>query len=158
MMTSKGTSRLMTTWTGATSNKLTACALVLGNPSSSQLWSADDKRCNSEPIAFNMSSSGTSCPLETNLSNRLYKHVIIGINSELTSIFVTYLFTWTPISVFSRIMFLKMSPLDTWSMSNARTMRSDTVPLPEPGAPMIRARRFFVAAAIVAEFVPRSRR
>lgn len=80
MMTSKGTSRLMTTWTGATSNRLNACDLVLGKPSSSQLRSADDKRFNSEPMAFNMSSSGTSCPLETNLSNIINMR-LFGIHS-----------------------------------------------------------------------------
>lgn len=68
-ITSKGTSRLMTTWTGDILNRLSACDFVLGKPSSSQLRSADDKRFNSPPTICNMSSSGTSCPLETNLNN-----------------------------------------------------------------------------------------
>lgn len=60
----------------------------------------------------------------------------------------TYLLTSTPSSVLSRIIFRSMSPLDTCNMSNDRTMRSDTVPFPDPGAPMIRARSLFAAAII----------
>lgn len=67
MMTSNGTSRLMTTWTGAIWNRLNACDLVRGKPSSSQLRSADDKWFNSPPMIFSISSSGTSWPFDTNL-------------------------------------------------------------------------------------------
>lgn len=52
---------------------------------------------------------------------------------------MAYLLTWMPKSVFSRIMFRSMSPLDICNMSKDWTIRSDTVPFPEPGAPMIRA-------------------
>lgn len=60
----------------------------------------------------------------------------------------THLSTWTPSSVFCRIMFLSRSPVDMCIMSNERTMRSDTVPFPEPGAPMISARSLLVAAMV----------
>lgn len=60
------------------------------------------------------------------------------------TLYQTYLFTWAPSSVFSRIMFLSMSPLDICNMSNDRTIRSDTVPFPEPGAPMISACSLFI--------------
>lgn len=91
MMTSNGTSRLMTTWTGAILNRLSVCALVLGKPSSNQLRLPDDKRFSSPPIIFNMSSSGTSCPLETNLNNSRYKylrtrpsnHLLVDFNAEV---------------------------------------------------------------------------
>lgn len=63
----------------------------------------------------------------------------------------TYLSTWMPRSVFSRIMLRNTSPLDMCSMSNDRTMRSDTVPLPEPGAPMIRACSLFILAQVIME-------
>lgn len=145
-MTSKGTSRLMATWTGAISNRLNACGLVLGKPSSSQLRSADDRRFSSPPTIFNISSSGTSCPFETNLTttDNGYRHQSFASRDE-----PTYLFTRTPRSVFSRIMLRNTSPLDMCSMSNDRTMRSDTVPLPEPGAPMIRACSLFILARTI---------
>lgn len=145
MMTSKGTSRLMATWTGAIPNRLNACGLVLGKPSSSQLRSADDRRFSSPPTIFSMSSSGTSCPFETNLTttHNRSRHRTFAHEPHLH----TYLSTCTPRSVFCRIMLRNTSPLDMCSMSNDRTMRSDTVPLPEPGAPMIRACSLFIAGA-----------
>ena len=64
----------------------------------------------------------------------------IMISSGTRPPFSTIAFAFNPTSVPSLICDRRTSPLDKWVTLNVLTIRSETVPLPDPGGPMIRAR------------------
>ena len=57
--------------------------------------------------------------------------------------FSTISFAFKPTSVPSLICERRTSPLERWVTENVLTILSETVPLPDPGGPMIRARTGF---------------
>ena len=99
-------------------------------------------------ITLVQSHSPSNSQLPSPSSFILFKMSSIIISSGTSSPFSTISFAFNPTSVPSLIWERSTSPLDKWVTENVFTILSETVPLPDPGGPMMRARTGFDAILV----------